>query len=67
MKMASATFRQVDITPTDEKIRRTVRIVHERFGGDITAFIKHAREKRESERAKEEPAKQELEAAFEEK
>jgi len=64
--MKTATFRQVKSTPMDEKIRRTVRIVHERFGGDIAAFIQHAREKKESERAPEDSAPHELEAAMSE-
>jgi hypothetical protein len=62
--MKTATFRQVNITPTDERIRRTVRIVHERFGGDIAAFIKHAREKKESERPPADSEPKELEAVL---
>jgi hypothetical protein len=64
--MKTATFRQVKITPLDEEIRRTVRIVHERFGGDIAAFVKHAREKKESERPPVDSASRELEAALSE-
>ncbi len=65
--MKTAMFRQVKITPLDEEIRRTVRIVHERFGGDIAAFINHAREKKESEHSPVGPEPQELEAALSEK
>jgi hypothetical protein len=64
--MKTTTFRRVTITPLDEEIRRTVRIVHERFGGDIAAFIKHAREKKESERPPANSASQEFEAALSE-
>lgn len=60
MRTEVTTFRQAKITPTDESIRRTVRIIHERFGGDMAAFLKHAREKRE-QRAKDESVSQDIE------
>jgi len=52
MSFATSTFRQAEATSTDREVERALRVVYERFGGDLRAFFQHVRELQEKERAK---------------
>lgn len=48
MKAATSTFRQVDASSTDKEVERALRVVYDRFGGDLRVFFQHVRDLQEN-------------------
>jgi hypothetical protein len=49
MNFAASTFREVEATETDREIERALRVVHERFGGDLRVFFRQIRKLQEEQ------------------